>query len=319
MKLTFLDAASLGPGLDEALTAFSRWGEVTRWDNTGLEERSQRLAGSTVAISNRVPFDGPLFQACPTLKLVLLTATGYNHVDLDAARRHGVAVCNVVAYSTESVAQHTLALLLGLMEQTAWLDAFAKTKWPGSTTFGHLARPFHEVAGRSWGIIGLGNIGRRVAELAGAFRAQVTYFSSSDADRSDLWPRQDLETLLRTSDIVSIHSPITPATRGLLGELELGWMKPTAYLVNVGRGGIVDEAALTRALEEGRLAGAALDVTLPEPPHPESPLLRMKHPERLLLSPHVAWASVESRLRCLDETGKNLQAWLDGARRNRVD
>lgn len=316
MNLTFLDAASLGPDLD--LSRFSRWGQTTLWDNTALEHRAVRLQGTTVAIANRTVFDESVFGSCPDLRLVLLTATGYNNVDLDAARRHGVAVCNVVGYSTESVAQHTFALLLTLMEQTAWLDAYAKTSWAGTNTFGHLSRPFHEISGRTWGIVGLGNIGRRVADLAKAFGARPQYFSTSGVERGPL-PRVDLDELLATSDIVTIHSPLNDATRGLIGAGELAQMRPSAYLVNVGRGGIVDEAALARALDEGTIAGAALDVTLPEPPAVGNPLLALRHPHRLVLSPHVAWASVESRGRCLDEVELNLEAWLEGRRRNRLD
>ena len=317
MKITFLDSASLGPGLD--LSTFTRWGEVDFWENTAREDRVPRLRGATVAIANRVPFDDEVLTACPDLKLILLTATGYNNVDLEAARRRGVAVCNVVGYSTESVAQHTFALLLALMEQTAWLDGYAKTRWPGSTTFGHLDRPFHEIAGKTWGIVGMGTIGVRVARLAEAFGAEPRYFSTSGVDRSAEYPRLELEALLRTSDIVTIHSPLKDATRGLLGERELGWMKPSAYLVNVGRGGIVDEAALARALDAGTIAGAALDVTLPEPPVASNPLFALQRPERLVVSPHLAWASIEARNRCLAEVGLNLQAWLDGQRRNRLD
>ena len=317
MKITFLDAGSLGPGLD--LNQFSQWGKVVLWDNTSGQETIARLKDTRVAVANRVEFDEAVFMACPGLRLVLVTATGYNNVDIDAARRHEVAVCNVVGYSTESVVQHTLALLLALMEQTAWLDQYAKTRWAGSASFEQFGRPFHEIAGRTWGIIGLGHIGRRVTELARAFGALPSYFSPSGADRPADLPRIDLESLLGTSDIVTIHSPLNNHTRGLIGTRELGWMKPSAYLVNVGRGGIVDEAALAAALDHGVLAGAALDVTLPEPPLPSNPLLTLAHPERLVLSPHVAWASIESRHRCLDEVKLNLQAWLDGARRNRVD
>jgi len=317
MTITFLDAGGLGPGLE--IERYSRWGEVILWDHTDPKDRAGRLADAEVAVANRVVFDQPLFASCPRLKLVLLTATGYNNVDLDAARRHGVAVCNVVGYSTESVAQHTLALLLTLMEQTPWLDAYAKTEWAGSSGFRQLERPFHEIAGRQWGIVGLGNIGRRVADLAWAFGARTSYLSTTGTDRSAAMPRLDLETLLRTSDIVSVHSPLNERTRGLIGRRELDWMKPTAYLVNVGRGGIVDESALAEALDSAAIAGAALDVTLPEPPLPENPLLALKHPERLVLSPHLAWASVESRNRCLDEVELNLKAWLAGERRNRLD
>ncbi len=317
MKLSFLDAASLGPGLD--LERFSSWGEVALWDNTLREERIDRLAGTQVAIANRVVFDEEVFAGCPNLKLVLLTATGFNNVDLEAARRFGVAVCNVVGYSTESVAQHTFALLLTLMEQTAWLDTYAKSRWAGSSTFGQLGRPFHEIAGKQWGIIGLGNIGRRVAEIARVFGAQTVYYSTTGMERDSNLPRLELENLLKTSDIISIHSPLNERTRGLLGQKELGWMKPDSFLVNVGRGGIVDEPALAAALDAGRLGGAALDVTLPEPPLVTNPLLALAHPERLVLSPHLAWASIEARNRCLDEVVLNLQSWLEGSRRNRLD
>ncbi len=316
MKISFLDVGSLGPGLD--LNRFSRWGDLESWDNSVGDERIEHLASSTVAVANRVIFDKAVFSACPQLRLILLTATGYNNVDLDEARRRGVAVCNVVGYSTESVAQHTLALLLALMEQTSWLDAYGKTQWAGTTTFGQFARPFHEIFGKSWGIVGLGRIGWRVAELAQAFGAQVSYYSSQGADRGAL-PRVDLPTLLKTSDILSIHSPLNDQTRNLICAAELALMKPTAYLVNVGRGGIVDEAALAQALDGGTLAGAALDVTLPEPPLAANPLLSLQHPERLVLSPHVAWASIESRERCLAEVEANLWSWLQGERRNRVD
>jgi glycerate dehydrogenase len=165
----------------------------------------------------------------------------------------------------------------------------------------------------------MGTIGVRVARLAEAFGAEPRYFSTSGVDRSAEYPRLELEALLRTSDIVTIHSPLNDATRGLLGERELGLMKPSAYLVNVGRGGIVDEAALARALDAGTIAGAALDVTLPEPPVASNPLFALQRPERLVVSPHLAWASIEARNRCLAEVGLNLQAWLDGQRRNRLD
>jgi glycerate dehydrogenase len=317
MKITFLDAASLGPGLD--FTPFSAWGDVTLWDNTADDERVARLKSNTVAIANRVRFDETVFSACPELKLVLLTATGYNNVDLDAARRHGVGVCNVVGYSTQSVAQHTLALLLAVMEQTSWLDAHAKSGWAGSTTFEHLQRPFHEIAGKTWGVVGLGAIGRRVATLAEALGARVVYFSTTGVDRGGPWLRVDFAQLLAGCDIISIHSPLNDKTRGLFGEAQLRALKPGAYLVNVGRGGIVDETALAAALDAGTLAGAALDVTLPEPPLPGNPLLHLVHPHRLVLTPHLAWASIEARNRCLVEVSLNLQAWHGGARRNRLD
>lgn len=317
MILSFLDAGSLGPGLD--FGPFQRWGEVKLWESTTLDERIPRLANTTVAIANRIVFDDDVFSACPELRLILLTATGYNTVDLDAARRHHVAVCNVVGYSTASVAQHTFALLLSLMEQISWLNEFSRETWPGSRSFGQLSRPFHEIDGKRWGILGLGNIGTKVAQLAEGFGAHVQFASISGVKRETPWPQVSVDELLQSSDIVTIHAPLNEVSRGLLGPSKLRQMKPSAYLVNVGRGGIIDETALAEALDAGNLAGAALDVMLPEPPDPTNPLLHLKRPERLVLSPHLGWASIESRTRCLDEVLQNLRSWREGGRRNRLD
>lgn len=319
MNIAILDADSLGNGLN--LDRFARFGTLTIHKNTESFQRLDHIRNQEILVLNRTVIDREIFQANPQLKLIALTATGFNQIDLESARKAGVAVCNIVGYSTASVAQHTLALALGLLERLALWDAHAKSgAWSDpSAPFAHMVWDWQEIQGKTWGIIGLGEIGQAVARIAGAFGARVVYHSTSGADRSAAWPRLDLEELLKTSDIVSIHSPLNEKTLGLIGTDQLGLMKKTALLLNLGRGGIVDEQALAQALDDGQLGGAALDVMRPEPPAADNPLFRLKHPERLLVTPHVAWASVESRHRCLDEVEKNIEAFLGGEKRNRVD
>jgi glycerate dehydrogenase len=287
-------------------------------------------------VANRPLFGAGIIQAAAApagaLRLICLTATGTNTVDLAAARGAGLAVCNVIGYSTDSVAQQTFALVLGLLNQPARFDGLARS-WhrrraaapapEAAPAWTPLDLPIHELAGKTWGIIGLGAIGRRVAGLAQAFGCRVVWTSASGAGRDEAWPRLELERLLETSDIVSIHSPINDRTRGLLDAAALARMKPGSLLVNAGRGGIVDEAALAARLSvgdraTGRPGAAALDVLWPEPPEAANPLFAVDS-ERLLITPHVAWAAVEARQRVVDECAANLAAWLDGQRRNRVD
>jgi glycerate dehydrogenase len=287
-----------------------------------------------VVVANRCRFTRAVLEAAaegPTpLRLICITATGTNTVDLEAAARLGVAVCNVVGYSTDSVAQHTFALVLELLNRSAGLDGQARG-WHArcavapagqAPAWTPLDRPIRELAGKRWGIIGLGAIGRRVAGIACAFGCQVAWTSASGSERPEAWPHLPLEELLAVSDIVSIHSPITEQSRGLLGAGQLSRMKPGSLLVNAGRGGIVDEAALAAALGRdneatGRPGMAALDVLLPEPPEAGNPLFRVGQ-DRLLITPHVAWAAVEARQRVVDECAANLADWLAGGRRNRV-
>lgn len=318
ITLAFLDRDTLGPQLN--LDKFHHLGQVKFYEQTPLERRAAHLSGVTVAVANKVLFDAPLMDACPQLKLVVLTATGTNNVDLAAARERGIGVCNVPHYSTPSVAQHTFALVLYLMEHLGYYQEYTSSgTWSRSQSFTHLDRTFHEIAGKTWGIIGLGDIGRQVAKIAEAFGAKVQYTSTSGVDRQEPWPRVDKDTLFYTSDIISIHAPISDRTRNFITRPDFEKMKQEVILVNVGRGGIIHEGDLARALDLGIIAGAGLDVLETEPMRPDSPLLKLRHPERLFVTPHIAWASVESRNRCLEVCRQNILDWMAGGRLNRVE
>lgn len=318
MRLCFLDAKTLGPEAD--LSPLSRLGDLQIYETTRPEEIAGRLQGVQIAITNKAVLTAETLTALPGLRMVALCSTGLNAVDLDCCRKRGIAVANVAGYSTRMVAQHTFAMLFYLMEHLGEYDAYVKSGgYVHSDIFTHFGWPIRELDGKAWGIVGLGAIGRTVAGIAEAFGARVCYFSASGQNRSERYERMSLEALLGWSDVVSIHAALTPATSGLIGDGELRLMKPSAYLLNLGRGGIVDEAALACALDEGRLAGAGLDVLEREPMSKDSPLLSMRHPRRLLVTPHIAWASVEARKRLAAEVAANIAAFQSGKRRNRVD
>ena len=257
--------------------------------------------------------------ADPALRMVALCSTGVNVVDLDYCREKGIAVANVAGYSTRTVAQHTFAMLFYLMEQLAVYDRYVKAgDYAKSDIFTHFGPPVRELDGKMFGIVGMGAIGRAVAEIAEAFGARVWYYSASGRNNEQPYPQVGLDELLAGSDVVSIHAALTPATKGLIGERELSLMKPSAYLLNLGRGGIVEEGALARALDGKGLAGAGLDVLETEPIRADNPLLKVKEPSRLLVTPHIAWASVEARNRLAAEVAANIAAFQKGERRNRV-
>ena len=308
MKLVLLDAETLGEDLD--LSSLKRFGELVVYPRTAPDETLQRIDGAEIVITNKVVLDREILRAAPRLKLVCIAATGMNNVDLEAAKGMGIAVKNVAGYSTPSVVQHTFAMLLYLNEQLAYYDRFVKEgAWSRSGLFTHLGRPFSEVAGKRWGVIGMGTIGSEVARIARAFGADVVYYPTSGIAHEDAYAALELEELLRTSDIVSIHAPLNERTRGLLGAEELALLPQKAVLLNLGRGGIVDEAALAAELERRELY-AGLDVTEREPLPEDSPLLKLKHPERLLVTPHIAWASIEARRRLLQGIVKNIEEFF---------
>jgi len=308
MKLVLLDADTLGADLD--LSPLERFGELETWDITAADETAERIAGADVVLTNKVILDRALMEAAPSLKLICITATGMNNVDLEAAQELGIEVKNVAGYSTRSVAQHTFAMTLYLMEKMGYYSSYAQGgAWSQSPTFTHLEQPFHEIAGKRWGIIGMGTIGQQVARIAEAFGAEVVYHSTSGANTDQPWTHLDLDEMLRTSDIVSIHAPLGDRTRDLLGAGNLPLLKEGAILINVGRGGIVDEAVLAAELDRREIY-AGLDVTETEPIPPYNPLLHIRHTERLLLTPHIAWGSIESRHKLLEGVVKNIEEWI---------
>jgi len=308
MNLVLLDAETLGEDLD--LSPLERFGALTVYPRTAPEETSERIRNAEIVITNKVVLDRETLMMASKLKLICIAATGMNNVDLDAAKGMGIAVKNVAGYSTPSVVQHTFAMLFYLREQLAYYDRFVKEgSWSRGGLFTHLGRPFSEIAGKRWGIVGLGTIGTEVAKIAEAFGAEVSYYATSGTPHSERWPHKELETLLRESDIVSIHAPLNKRTRNLIGADKLRLLPDGAILLNLGRGGIVNETALAAELSRRKLY-AGLDVTESEPIPENSPLLKLRYPERLLITPHIAWASIEARQRLLEGILSNIVRFI---------
>ncbi len=290
-NIVFLDAYSLGKA---DLSAIRALGNYTEYEYTRRDQIIERCREAEVAITNKVVFDRATLEQLPRLRLICVAATGMNHIDLEAAAERGIAVKNAVGYSTHSVTETTIGAAIALMRQVIYYDRYVKQEYGGSERQYHFGRTTHQLFGSRWGIIGLGNIGHSVAKVAEALGCEVAYTSTSGVAREEPYPCLPLDELLAWADVVSIHAPLNDRTRGLIGARELARMKPSALLINVARGGIVDEAALAAALDEGRLAGAALDVFAHEPLEADSPLLRLRNADRLLLSPHNAWSPVEA-------------------------
>lgn len=290
--IVFLDEYSLA-GRD--LTAVKALGNYTGYETTTPDQMVARCAGADIVITNKVCIDAAAMEQLPRLRLICVAATGMNNIDLAAAAERGIEVRNAAGYSTHSVAETTLGSAIALLRETIYYDRFFKSGgYAASSRLFNFDRPTRQLHGRNWGIIGLGTIGREVARLATAFGCEVRYTSTSGAVRPETCPALPLDGLLAWADIVSIHCPLNDRTRGLVGADALRRMKPSAILINVARGGIVDEQALAEALDNNRIAGAALDVFSREPIEAESPLLRLRDPYMLLASPHNAWATAEA-------------------------
>ena len=290
-NIVFLDEYSLG-GAD--LAAIRSLGNYTAYETTRPAEIVGRCREADIVITNKVPFDAATLRALPRLRLICIAATGMNHIDLAAAAECGVTVKNAVGYSTHAVTETTIGAAIALLRQVVYYDRYTKEHYAGAGRQFHFGRTTRQLYGSRWGIVGLGNIGRNVARVAEALGCEVAYTSTSGVVREEPYPARPLDELLAWADIVSVHCPLTDRTRGLIGARELSLMKPSALVINVARGGIVDEAALAAALDAGRLAGAALDVFVHEPLEPGNPLLAVREPDRLLLSPHNAWSPVEA-------------------------
>ena len=305
MRMVFLDAGTMGP---VSLDPIAALGELTLYHTSTHQEACQRVADADVILTNKAPVDDAVMAGAPALKLICVSATGLNHIDLEAARRRGIAVRNVAGYSTESVVQITFMHILSLLCRPAFYDAEVKDfTYSRSGVANDVREPFHELCGKTMGIIGMGNIGQRVAQVAAAFGMKSVYYSTSGTSHCKEWPSLSLEELMRSADIVSIHCPLNESTRGLIGARELAMMKSTACLVNLGRGAVVDEAALAEAIDRGTIAGAALDVFSTEPLPEDHPLLHTSHPERLRFTPHIAWASHESLDRLVARIVENIR------------
>lgn len=304
MKIAFLDAATMG---NVSFEPFERLGDFIRYDRSSPEEARERVKDIDVLLINKVCVDRELIDAAPSLKLICIAATGVNNIDVDYAASKGIPVRNVAGYSTDSVVQSTFMHILSLVGGAPYFDRSVKSgDYSRSGMFTDPNWNWWELAGKTIGIVGLGNIGKKVACIAEAFGMKVCYYSTSGTGHCKDYPCLSLEELLRTSDIVSVHAPLNERTLNLIGEAELAMMKPSAYLVNMGRGAIIVEDALARAVDEGVIAGAGIDVFVKEPIPEDHPYLQMKHPERMRLAPHVAWASIEARQRLVGIMADNI-------------
>ena len=305
MKIVFLHASTVG---DTPLDEISALGELVCYPTSTKAEALSRVCDCEVLIINKIIVDTELIAAAPSLRLICEAATGVNNIDLKAAAARGIPVKNVAGYSTDSVVQETFMHILSLAGNGPYFDNAVKSgAYSAGPIFTDLSRPFYELTGKTIGIIGLGNIGTKVAHVAEAFGMKVVYYSTSGTSHSKEYPSLPLDELMRTSDVISIHAPYNERTAGLVGANELALMKPTAFIVNMGRGGIVDEGALAQAIDEGRIGGAALDVFVKEPLPADNPLLHTRHPERFRFTPHTAWASVEARTRLVSAIASNIR------------
>lgn len=317
MKIVFLEADALGDDVD--LSMFEQFGEVVKYAKSDPAENAKRIADADVVIVNKVQMNESTLAQAKHLKLICITATGTNMIDFEYTNQRGIDVRNVKDYSTTSVVQHTFALLFYVYEKLSYYDQFVKSgEYARNDIFSVFTKKFHEIVGKTWGIIGLGAIGRGVADIAKAFGANVVYYSTSGKNANPSYQQVDLDTLLRESDIISIHAPLGDQTLDLIGEEELNKMKKSAVLLNLGRGPIVNEAALADALLQHKIQAAGLDVLTVEPMLPENPLLKIQDSTKLIITPHIAWATVEARRRCVVEVYKNIEAYVMGEERNRV-
>ena len=317
MKIVVLERNSAGTDID--VSCFEKFGEVTYYPNTVAENTTERIKDADIVIANKAPLNETTMKDAPNIKLICLFATGFDNVDTVYCKSRGIKVANVVNYCTPAVAQHTMLLALMLTEKIAFYDQYAKSgTYSAQDRFSNFDRAFCDLNGKTWGIVGMGNIGRKVAGLAQAFGCKVIFYSASGKSTCTEYQRVDLDTLLAESDILSLHCPLSDRTRGLINKEALEKMKETAILINVARGPVVDTQALYDALIHNRIAAAGLDVLEKEPMTRDNPLAQIKDSTKLVITPHMSWASVESRTKLVQEVYLNIEAFLNGKDRNIV-
>ena len=305
MKIVFLDAATMG---NVSFEPFEILGEFVSYQTSTPQEARERVKDADVVMINKVLVNKELIDSAPSLKLICVAATGVNNIDVDYAASKGIPVRNVAGYSTDSVAQATFMHILSLAGGAPYFDSSVKSgSYSRSGMFTDPNWNWMELAGKTIGIIGMGSIGKKVAKIAEAFGMNICYYSTSGTAHCKEYPCLPLEDLLRVSDVVSVHAPLNDRTLNLLGAEQFAMMKPTAYIVNAGRGAIIVEADLAAAVDSGIIAGAGIDVFVQEPIPEDHPYLKMKHPERMRLTPHIAWASVEARTRLVSMMADNVR------------
>ncbi len=314
MKITVLDSATLGNDID--LKLFNDLGEVEIFNVSPRETVADRIKDTDVCIINKVKLDEHVLKDAKSLKLICVAATGYDNIDTAYCQSNGIAVCNVAGYSANSVSQLTLAMVLSASVN---LNAFSNSVANGSYSAGNvqniLTPVYHELCGKTWGIIGYGGIGRRVGAAASALGCRVIVNKRTPVDDAEC---VDLQTLLKESDVITVHVPLTDSTRGMIGETELKLMKDGVFLVNVARGAVLDEAAVANAVISGKLGFFGCDVYSTEPMPVEHPFDKIKEYQNVCLTPHMAWGAYEARVRCMNEIKQNINSFLSGEKRNRI-
>ncbi|MBP9996921.1 MAG: D-2-hydroxyacid dehydrogenase [Lachnospiraceae bacterium] len=318
MKIVELDRNTLGYDIDTSI--FKDFGDFEEYVSDEAQNNKEHIKDADVVIFNKAKMNEEMLKDAKNVKLLCITATGYDNIDLKYCRKRGIAVCNVKAYSTQSVAQHTFALALYVLEKINYYDDYVKSgKYSAQSGFCNFDERFCELDGKTWGIIGMGNIGKAVAKIATAFGCHVIHYSASGTKTDAGYEEVGFEDLLSRSDILSLHCPLSEKTLGIMNMDAFSKMKKTAILVNVSRGPVVNEEDLRQALEKDMIAGAGLDVLSVEPMQKDNPLSAIKDSRKLLITPHMAWASVEARQRCANEVYKNIEAFVNNEVRNRVD
>ena len=318
MKIVVLERNSVGPDIP---VDYSALGEVTYYPNTvTVEEVKERIADADIVVSNKAPMKKEALQDAPNVKLICEFATGYDNVDIAYCKERGIKVANVVDYSTDMVAQHTFTLALALLQKLPHYDNYVKSgAYSAQDRFSNFDIPFYELAGKTWGIVGMGNIGKKVAKIAAAFGCKVIFHSITGKSTCTDYPQVDKETLLAESDFLSLHCPLSDLSRDFIDAEALKKMKKSAVLINVARGPVVNNKDLYEALKAGEIMAAGLDVIEKEPLELSNPLSELKDSNQIIITPHLAWASVEARTRCVEETAKNILAFLEGKDRNIVN
>jgi len=308
-KIVFLDTETIGKV--DNLKLLSKLGKLETFENTAPDQVVERCKGKEIIIVNKVKITEAVMKQLPDLKLICVAATGVNNVDLNYAKNNSIEVKNVAGYSTDSVAQLTFTMLLYLVNKPYYYDSFVKSgAYSRSASFTHHNEPFWELKGKRMGIIGLGTIGRQVARIAESFGMEVVFYSTTGRNNHINYKRFELDDLLKSSDVVSIHAPLNTKTRDLITYDKIKLMRPCAILLNLGRGGIINEKDLARALNDNLIGAAGIDVMEQEPINADNPMLKLFDKEKILITPHMAWASKESRELLVEKIARNIEVYM---------
>lgn len=314
MKIVVLDAATLGRDVDTS--CLSCLGTTEIYQKTTPDRLAERISDCDVIVLNKVKIGSDALSSAKNLKLICVTATGFDNIDINSCKKLGVAVCNVKGYSTDSVAQTTLAIVFSLVMHIPFYDRFVKSgEYTKSGLHNRLEPVFYELRGKTWGIAGYGDIGKQVAKAAEAMGCKILAFSRTPKDGVE---NADIDTLCRESDIITVHLPLTDETKHIIGQKQFNEMKPSAILVNMARGAVIDEAAACEAIEKNKIAGFGTDVYSIEPIEESNPIYEIMNRDNVVLTPHLAWGAYEARVRCVDEVMLNIKSFLSGEKRNRI-